>query len=240
LVTRLAVLQYRTATRAAWYVLALFLTLSLTGCLLATRISAYPEGWAPAATAPANQCPAIAGRYVNSGIATGEHLGSLCPRDKYARKAGWNCDAQLAGNLIKMRTTEWSEIRQARAVEWLVIEQPDADTLEMHFPPASRHEPIVLKRGKGDFQCDGSSLRFSMIGSVLAAEERSDAGNVTVTTLSLMVFSGGVVSTDRVFRPLQDGALTMEVTESVAVTHGFFLAAKYSAFVRWERSAAWE
>jgi hypothetical protein len=76
-----------------------------------------------------------------------------------------------------------------------------------------------------------------MSGSFLADEERSDAGNAVVTAFGLMLLSGGIVSTDRVFRPLQDGALTMEVTESAAITHGFSGASKYSAFVRWERSA---
>ena len=224
--------QLPLAAGAKWCACALAL-LSLAGCFSSTRISQYPESWSPAAKVPANQCPHIAGQYVNRGATEGIESRFCSP--KYPRKASWNCDAMLAGNLVKMRSVEWNELKQARSVEWLEIRQPDADSLELDFPPATGMAPKTFKRSKGDFECDAGGLKFSMSGSVLSDEKTSTAAGVASTTMAgLLILSGGVVSTERVFRPTQDGSLMMEVKESGVVVYMVGMSSKSNAFVRWE------
>lgn len=216
----------------------LFLLVSLQGC--PTNIDPYPEAWpAPVAT-PENHCPDIRGRYLNAGAPTGgAHCGGINPQtdpNGHWPKASWNCDPTLAGNLMKMRTSDLSELQKARGLVWVELTQPDADTLEMHFPPESSHKPIVFTRKGGDFDCSGSSLQFSTTGSFLSVEGRPEAGNIAVTAIGLLQATGGIVSSTRSFRPLQDGSLSMEVTEVMALAHLIVFGKRDRAFVRWERA----
>jgi len=213
---------------------ALILLSSLAGCF-STEIKPYPSTWPQLATAPAGQCPNISGDYENTG--DGEWDDRRCVHRKYPGKAEWNCDNSLAGNLIKMKAVEWSELSYARNIARVKLQQPDPDTLEVYIP-SEGSLPKIFKHSQGDFDCDGSSLKFSMTGSAFSAEKSSTAGDIVMTTGELLLYAAvGVDSTERVFRPLQDGSLSMEATESnwgtVLVLFNFHI--KRNAFVRWER-----
>jgi hypothetical protein len=156
---------------------------------------------------------------------------------KYPPKAAWNCDSSLAGNLVKMKAVDWSELSSARYVQSVKLQQPDPDTLEVYLPPEGS-PPKIFKRSQGDFDCDSSSLKFSMTGNAFSTENSSTARNITITTGEALLYAAiGVASTERVFRPLQDGSLSMEATESgwLTVLVIFNIHAKRNAFVRWER-----
>ena len=218
--------------RGTRHLFALILLPSLAGCFAAdTR--PYPKDWPPVTTVPAGQCPRIAGQYWNGGSNVIAPRLTCAP----ALKGSWNCDATLSGNLVKMKAIEWHELQQVRAVSWIKLEQPDDDTLEVHFPSATQLEPKVFKRSQGDFDCDGSGLRFSISASLYSDERSSTGDTVLMTTLGLLSVSEGVASAKRVFRPLQDGSLSMEVTDSkAAVLAAIFASAKkFNAFVRWEQ-----
>lgn len=236
--------RYSVAIRVSLYSLALLLLLSIAGCIR-SNIDHVPESWPPpVAMAPLDQCPNITGLYVNRGNVTPEYK-TLCfdshsgksrkETNKYPPKAGWNCDEQLSGNLIKMRAIEGTELQQLRWVDWLDIRQPDPDTLEVHFP---QFDTKIFKRSKGDFQCDQSGLKYSISGSAFSWEEKSPIINYIATSM-LVVFGYGtvvIVTTERIFSPLQDGSILMEVTESN--TGAVILIPtkiKSHTFVRWER-----
>ena len=136
-----------------------------------------------------------------------------------------------------MKSIEWSELHQIRMVDWVKIEQPDNDTLELSFPPRTHLEPRIFKRSQGDFDCDSSGLRFSMTGLLLSDEHLSTGMSVLMSGFGLLSLSGGMASTERVFHPLQDGSLSMEVTDSkAAVLMGIYAGRKkFNAFVLWKR-----
>ncbi|HXZ97376.1 MAG TPA: hypothetical protein VEG37_10095 [Burkholderiales bacterium] len=143
----------------------------------------------------------------------------------------------LGGNLVKMGAIEYKELLQARNVKWLKLEQPNPDTLEVHLPPDEPFEHKIFKRSKGDFDCDNSGLKFSMIGSVYSFEDSSTVGSTIMTVTGLAINPGGAfMSAERIFRPLQDGSLSMEATDSgwgvwlIVSFHG-----KHNAFVHWQR-----
>jgi len=218
--------------RGTRFLFALILLPSLAGCFT-TDTRPYPEDWPRVTTVPAGQCPHIAGQYVSIGYAVKAPPLTCSP----ALKGSWNCDATLSGNLVKMKAIDWHELQQVRAVEWVKLEQPDDDTLEVHFPPAHQLEPKIFKRSQGDFDCDSSGLRFSISASLYSDERMSTADTVLLTTAGLLSLTEGVASTERVFRPLANGSLSMEVTDSkAAVFLAIFASAKkFNAFVRWER-----
>jgi len=213
---------------------ALVLLLSFAGCSTTTDIRPYPSSFPPIATTPAGQCPQIAGLYANDGYVSTPPLTCNPPL-----KASWNCDGTLSGNLVKMKSIEWSELHQVRMVDWVKIEQPDNDTLEVSFPPRTHLEARTFKRSQGDFDCDSSGLRFSMTGLLLSDEHLPTSMSVLMSAFGLLSASGGVASTERVFRPLQDGSLSMEVTDSkAAVLMGIYAGRKkFNAFVRWVRDS---
>jgi len=218
--------------RAIGLLLSLILLPGLAGCFK-TDIKPYPSNWSPVVTIAAGQCPDISGEYQNSGDWDADSRS--CGR-KYPPKTAWNCDSSLAGNLVKMKAVEWSELSYSRNFMRVKLQQPDPDTLAVYIP-SEGSPPKIFKRSKGDFDCDSSGLRFSTTGNALSLEGESTGQAIVRTTAGLLALSGAVVSTERVFRPLQDGSLSMEVTESVAMemTMIFFLYGKNNAFVRWER-----
>ncbi|HEY6281887.1 MAG TPA: hypothetical protein VIW72_08895, partial [Burkholderiales bacterium] len=132
---------------------------------------------------------------------------------------------------------EYKELLQARNVKWLKLEQSNPDTLEVSFPPDEPLEHKIYKRSKGDFECDSSGLKFSITGSVYSFEDSSIVGSTIMTVTGLPINLGGAfMSAERAFRPMQDGSLSMEVTDSgwgivlLIPIHG-----KHNAFVRWQR-----
>ena len=234
--------RYSGAIRVSLYSLALLLLLSIAGCIR-SNIDHVPESWPPpVAMAPLDQCPNIAGLYVNRGNVTPEYK-TLCfdshsgrsrkETNKYPPKAGWNCDDLLFGNLIKMKAIDGTELQLLRGVNWLELRQPDPDTLEVHFPP---FDPKIFKRSKDDFQCDQSGLKYSMSGSPFSWEEKSATVNYIETSMQVVFGTVVIVTTERIFSPLQDGSLLMEVTESN--TGAVILIPtkiKSHTFIRWER-----
>jgi len=214
---------------------ALILLPSLAGCFSTGEIKPYPSTWPAVATTPSGQCPNISGEYQNSGDWNAES-GSC--GGKHPAKAAWNCDSSLAGNLVKMKAVDFDELLGARNAYTIKLQQPDPDTLEVYFPSESS-PPKIFKRSQGDFDCDSSSLKFSTTGTVFSDEKSSTLHDVGITAAELLLLPGaaGVVSTERVFRPLQDGSLSMEATESVWFTWLAILNVhrKSNPFVRWER-----
>ena len=225
----------RLSVRGIKQLFALILLLNLAGCFSIESIKPYPESWSPPTMITAGQCPDISGQYVNEG--SREWDAWPCPDIEDWSKAGWNCDAALGGNLVKMKATEYSELLHAREVKWVKLKQPDPDTLEVYFPPDERAKPKIFKRSKGDFECDSSGLKFSMMGSAMSLEKSSTAEGIKRSALMLTALAGAIVSTERVFRPLQDGSLSMEATQSnwVAILLIFDGHGKHNAFVRWQR-----
>jgi len=218
------------------YLFALILVPSLAGCFNLTQIKPYPSSWPAVTTVPAGQCPDISGEYKNRGDVKSD---SLTCSSEHSPKAAWNCDSSLAGNLVKMKAVDFSELSDARSAYTVKLRQPDPDTLEVYLQ-VEGSTPKIFKRSKGDFDCDSSSLKFSMTGSMFTDEKWSTARDIGLTAAELLLLPGaaGVGSTERVFRPLQDGSLSMEATQSAWFTwlaiinvHG-----KHNAFVRWERN----
>jgi len=219
--------------RGIVYLFALILLPSLAGCFK-TDIKPYPSNWSPVATIPAGQCPNIAGEYENNGD---WNVDSRSCGRKYPPKTAWNCDSSLAGNLVKMKAFEWSELSYSRNFMRVKLQQPDPDTLAVYIP-SEGSPPKIFKRSQGDFDCDDSGLKFSMTGSTFSAEESSNARDIVIITGELLLYAAvGIDSTERVFRPLQDGSLSMEATESNWATFLvlFNFHFKRNAFVRWER-----
>lgn len=217
------------------HLFALILLPSLAGCFARTDIRPYPETWTPVATVAARQCPDISGEYENFGDGEWNHWH--CGTGKYPPKAAWNCDTSLAGNLVKMKAVDTSELSSARSVQRVKLQQPDPDTLEVYLSPEDS-QPKIFKRSQGDFDCDSSSLKFSMTGSAFSSEESSTVRNITVATGVLALYAAvGIDSTERVFRPLQDGSLSMEATQSDWGTALVFFNfhTKFNGFVRWGR-----
>ena len=216
---------------------SLLLASCLGGCVsVSSKVDPYPAEWVPAESPQGHECPTIAGRYANAGAVTVK-LAGYCDglkRYGYPRANTWSCDRRLSTNLVG----EDAPVSRAHAANWIEVEQSDADTLQISVPDDASIKPWLLKRSKGDFQCAGSTLAISTAGS--SFNRRGGQTNPLITGLVLTTLSGGIASSELKFRPLKDGALTMEVNDTDIGTH--FLVAPYASkgngFVRWEPYSA--
>lgn len=115
---------------------------------------------------------------------------------------------------------------------WVELRQPDNDTLAIRYAP--NIEPIVLKRGNGDFTCDGRGLTVSRSGSSLREKQDSNLGVTTMTTFGALMGTGAVETLARSFQRLQDGSLLMEVNNSQVGAYLFVpTLISHRHFVRW-------
>lgn len=196
----------------------------LYGCY-AAHMSVYPSGWPEAKTIPADTCPQIAGRYVNIGIRSSDwdsnmkHFCTGYPTG-HGRRPSWVCDMDLWDALVGDPVAS-----SARAIE---IRQPDSATLFISVPDDPSFQERTLSRAQGDFACDVSGLTMSITGSDM---------NAVSTVLSVLVLHFGVASSARSFRPLANGSLLMEVTNTHFVTQEILATGtiKGQGFVRWDR-----
>ena len=198
----------------------MFGLLGFAGCFSETRIEPYPEDWPAVATIIPGHCPDITGQFENLGSAVS--------------KFDWKCENMLSCNALgfKMAASERDVMSVQWVVDWIEIRQPDPDTLEFHFPQTIQIEPKILKRSKGDFDCDSSGLNLSWSINTLT-DDKLSVGQKIFFTLFL---TGGRGSRVQVFRPLRDRSLLMEEKDSVWWTHLLVtLSLKRNAFVRWER-----
>ena len=215
-----------------------FVPLLLASCLSAcvsVRSDLYPREWSPPVAVADDACPRIAGKYFDDGVVT-EKLSAYCEtesRRKYPPRDSWNCDRRLSTNLGR----EGPHGAGSSPETWIEIEQPDADTLRITVPDDRTILPWTLKRSAGDFKCDGSAVTVSTWGSIFSSRTRpAAAGAITTGGLALFGWSGGVAASSRSFRPLPDGALTMEVKDSQTgvLLAAFWFSLQANGFVRWE------
>jgi len=207
------------------YMLVL-VTCLLPGCVAVSRID-YPRDWAPTHKVEAGTCPRIAGIYKDPGTLRGQ--GTM-NGTKYRNPNAWNGDTYLLTNLVK--TTD------ASAVFATEIAQPDSDTLIIQTSSDPTSQQWQLRRSRGDFDCNESGMTMSASGGFFAGSTKYAAADAMVTTIGVLLLSGGVVSHTRSFRPLDDGSLLMEVTQNGFMAHGVVLGWDYRSFVRWERTDA--
>jgi hypothetical protein len=204
------------------------LLLVVTGC----QSLEYPTNWPTELKAMSGMCPDLSGTYVNAGSLAGSCSAGL---QGLGVVAAWNCDASLAGNLVKMTPIDVKDLRLARSVESITLQQPDQDTLEIHFPSTSAMAPRIFKRSKGHFECGAAGMTYSMKGSTFMHEDTPAAmGEVATTAVLLGSATGLIDTTVRAFRRLQDGSVLMDVRESsVGVSLLLPVGWKSSNFVRW-------
>jgi hypothetical protein len=196
----------------------------LSGCS-ANHIAVYPETWPQAKAVASKTCPDIAGRYWNAGIESpdwGSNMEHFCtgyPRG-WGRRPNWVCDRDLWHNLV-----DDPSFSAARAIE---IRQPDSATLLISIADDPSIQPRTLSLGHGDFRCDASGLTMSRVGS--------DYDGVN-SVLSVLVLHFGIASSSRSFRPLDNGALLMEVTNEHFITQEILATGKIKGqgFMRWDR-----
>jgi hypothetical protein len=202
----------------------LFAVPLLSGCY-AAQTSVYPPGWSQATAISPEECPDIAGRYLNAGIGSPgfasnmKHFCSGYPSG-FGRRPSWICEIGLADNLVN--DASW---RSARTID---IQQPDRATLVISVPDEPSSKPRTLSRAHGDFGCDASGFTMSRSGSDM---------NAVSTVISVLVLHFGIASSSRSFRPLSDGSLLMDLTNAHYVTQEILGTGtiKGQGFVRWER-----
>jgi hypothetical protein len=207
----------------------------LFGCFMKNLATPYPPDW-PAETAPASTaCPIIAGRYMNLGAPSeglGASMSMFCDHVGYRRPNPnyWDCDYQLGSNLVDDPT-----FHSARSIE---ITQPEPGALVISIPEQPLVAPRRLSQSRLDFQCDGSGLTMSKIGNVYTGMNGSSVGDAVMTGMHAMLLAGGIAANSRSFRPLPDGSLLLDVTNSSARVYLFGFAAKGQGFVRWIRDTS--
>jgi hypothetical protein len=213
-----------------WRIHAVVLAVScLCGCAV-SRSDPYPEGWAPTEPGVSGQCPVIAGRYVNNGAVSAE-LSAYCGRNasrKYPQTNAWSCDSRLSANL--------GQPNRSASPGWIEIQQPDSDSIRISIPDDDSVVPWVLKHSAGDFECDGSTVKISKLGSSYSSY-RSPAANAFITTgVALTHLSGGIVSSSLSFRRVAEGTLVMDVRDQDvgAFVLLFWYAKTTTGYVKWD------
>lgn len=172
----------------------------------------YPTAWPAEVKAEMGTCPDLSGTYLNAGA-----LAATCGPGLRGLSglAAWNCDASLAGNLIKMTPVEFGELKRARGAGSITLLQPDQDTLELRFPSTSALAERTYRRSQGHFECAESGATYSMRGSTFVHEDTPGAFGQTATAVIFLGSGTGLMDTTvRAFRRLQDGSIVMDVRES--------------------------
>lgn len=204
--------------------LSIPLTCLLSGCVGVSRID-YPTDWPASQKFDAGTYPTISGRYASRGELRGDGWGrpgrgGINPNEWYGSK-------DLLDNLITGVI-----VGREKSIE---LSQPDADTLQIVVPNSPENKQWTLRRSHGDFDCNDSGLKVSATGSLFAGSTKYVASDIMMTTVGMMVLSGGVVSNSRSFRPLDDGSLLMEVTRNGFAAHLFVIGWDTRSYVRWQR-----
>lgn len=165
----------------------------LTACV-SIRDTGYPDNWAPRRQGSTNQCPAMAGTYLNQG--------------ERVPKGGTDCFTACGGLIDELDVGSmfrpFTPLRDKRAKERIIeILQPANSILDVvawKDVDGERKEMarLHLSADHGDFHCENGEMRL--------------APRIHAATVILVDF---VAPETRVFSKASDGALIMKRTTSL-------------------------